>query len=89
MFRRLRLKGTTGTVVWGYRTAVVLRAWSMARHEGQWRLSGRVARVDPFLSRQRPLLFTAPRRGGFWAFPVMDLQVGTEQLSARLGPPER
>jgi len=91
MFRgRLRLRGNAGTIVWGYRTAVVVGPWSIAKHEssGEWRLTGRLARVDAFTSRQKPLLFTYARAGGFAAWPVMDLQVGPAALTARLGPPE-
>lgn len=73
----------------GYRDAVVLKTWAIAKSEGHWTLTAAIARVDPYLSRQRPLLFTAPRPGGFWAWPLVDLQLGPSQLVAKLGPPER
>lgn len=89
MFERLTLHGGPGALVLGYKDAVVLRTWRIAKHEGQWTLTGTVGRVDPFLSRQRPLLFSAPRPGGFWAWPITDLELGVQQLTAKLGPPER
>jgi hypothetical protein len=88
MFRgRLRLIGNAGSIVWGYRPAVVVGPWSIAKVEGQMVLRGRLTRVDPFSARQKPLLFTAPRAGGFWAFPVVDLQVGPGTFVARVEPP--
>ena len=93
MFRgrnRLRLIGKGGSIVWGYRTAVVLGPWAIARepHGEQWRLTARQTTVlDRFSARQKPLLFTAPRLGGFWAFPVLELHVGADTVTARIGPP--
>jgi len=44
--------------------------------------------VDRFQLRQRPLYFTAPRKGGFWRWPVHELTVGERTLRAGLGHPE-
>ncbi len=91
MFERLTLHGTAASLLWGYQPAVTLRSWRIYKHEGQWTLSGTLATVDAFQARQRPLLFTAPRPGGFWAWSVVDgsLQLGAQQLVAKLGPPEQ
>jgi hypothetical protein len=94
VFRKLAVRGQGGTLVWGYRTAAALRTWTITRDtdpkRGPWRLSASLARVDRFQIRQRPLIFTAPRLGGgTWCWPVLDIQVGTEALLARLGPPEQ
>ena len=73
----------------GYSDAVVLKSWAITKADGTWTLTAAIARVDPYLSRQRPLLFTAPRPGGFWQWPLVDLQLGNARLVATLGPPER
>jgi hypothetical protein len=91
MFRTLTLRGTAASIVWGHRTAALVRRWSVARGKqpGEWTLTAKVDRVDPFQLRQRPLLFTAPRQGGFWCWPVVEIvSVTAGALQARLGPPE-
>lgn len=94
MFQNLTLRGDRASLLWGYHTAAALGKWKIARNEaGQWMLSARMARVDAFQLRQRPLLFTAPRDGahdGWWAWGVEgEVQVGTHRLVAYLGPPEQ
>jgi hypothetical protein len=95
VFQHLAIRGRDGSLVWGYRTAAVLNTWAITREspgaggDGIWRLSATIARVDSFQIRQRPLLFTAPRPGGRWCWPVADLQVGASAILARLGPPEQ
>jgi hypothetical protein len=92
MFDSLKIHGTTASILWGYRAAVVLNAWAIVRVKGQWTLSARIARVEPFMVRQRPLLFTAPREGardGFWAWGVQSITVAGTSLIANLGPPEQ
>jgi hypothetical protein len=54
-----------------------------------WTLTATIARVDAFMARQRPLLFSAPRAGGFWIWPIEEITIGTTTLTARLGPPEQ
>lgn len=55
-----------------------------------WELQARVQRVESFQIRQKPLYFTAPRKGGFWMFPVIEPPtVVNGVLRAYLGPPER
>jgi hypothetical protein len=89
MFRQLTVRGTTASLLWGYRSAATLRSWTIQRTDGQWTLTGTIERVDRFMARQTPLLFTAPRPHGFWAWGVESVQVGTNQLVAKLGPPEQ
>ena len=76
----------------GSREAVVLTAWRIVRTKesgGEWILSATIARVDKFQARQAPLLFTAPKAGGFWLWPVDAIEIGETSLRAHLGPPER
>lgn len=89
MFRTITLRGTAATVTWGYRTAAVLRAWTVRKNaDGQWSLHAGIDRCDPFQLQQRPLRFTAPRKGGFFVFPVTAITVGVDHVTARLGHPE-
>lgn len=91
MFEHLTLRGGAGTVLWGYREAVSLRAWRIAQNKKTkvWTLTGTPTRVDAFQARQRPLWFSAPRPNGFWMWGIESLEVGPTQIVARLGPPER
>lgn len=94
MFDHLRIRGTAASILWGYRQAATLRSWSIEKtREGQWVLTGTLARVDAFQCRQKPLLFTAPREGahdGMWAWGIDRIvDVGPNQIRATLGPPEQ
>lgn len=95
MFDKLTLRGSTASINWGYRSAAALRAWTVTRAKDE--LTGRVLwtlqaalgpQVDHFQLRQRPLLFTAPRRGGFWCWPVREVYLGDTRVTANLDPPE-
>ncbi len=90
MFSSLTLHGAAAEILWGYRSAVALKSWRIAKDKkGAWILTGVVARVDAFQARQKPLLFTAPRDKGFWAWGVEQLTVVGSQIKATLGPPEQ
>ena len=91
MFDSLTVTGNAGAILWGYAIAVDLRSWRIARSQADpvWTLTATIARVDPVQARQRPLLFTAPRAGGYWAWPVQEISIGSLNLWARLGSPEQ
>ena len=92
MFSTLAVTGVAGAVLWGHRTAIVVARWRIVRTKdtgGDWILSAAITRIDKFQSRQAPLLFTAPRPGGFWMWPVDAIEIGDTSLLAYLGPPER
>jgi len=96
MFRDLTLRGPTGSIAWASRPIATVTGWRVRRKVDAehktftWHLEARlVLPIDGFQLRQRPLLFTAPRRGGFWCFPVKALAVVAEHiLTADLDPPE-
>ncbi|HEV8211055.1 MAG TPA: hypothetical protein VGP77_13065 [Vicinamibacterales bacterium] len=92
-FHFVQIRGAAGEILWGYRPAATFKRWTIRKGgSGQWILTARLVRVEPFAIRQTPLLFTAPReetRDGFWAWGVESVQVGDRQLVARLGPPEQ
>ena|SRR6185436_20508910 len=95
LFRRLRIRGDAGAVLWHAREAAILGAWSIAKQERPrerpvWLLAARVRRADAFQCRQTPLLFTATREKGMWCWGIesLDLVNGTD-LYAVLGQPEQ
>lgn len=94
MFHSLTLRGRGGSVLWGYRVAAAIRTWTVRRapkdEGGAWTLSATFERVYPFELRQHGLLFSAPRVGGFFVWPVLEPpHVDATRLVAKLGPPEQ
>ena len=91
MFDHFVVTGTAGAILWGHAPAVQLSAWRIARSQADpvWTLTATIAHVDKCQARQRPLLFTAPRAGGYWAWPVHEISIGETNLWARLGSPEQ
>lgn len=94
MFHRLTVRGGAGSILWGHRTAAVVRAWTIANTAPAgkpkvWRLAATVTRADAFQCRQRPLLFTAPRAKGMWCWGIESLELVGMQIRAVLGPPEQ
>jgi hypothetical protein len=96
MLFAFRLRGTRGSIVWGYHTAVALGEWKVKREQlpgtqfdTGWRLRASVTKADVFLSQRRPLYFTAPHHKGQWCWPVEALMISGTQLMARLRAPEQ
>ena len=92
MFNSLTIHGGVGSVLFGHLVAADLTDWRITRIKaegGVWMLSATIARIDRFQARRAPLLFTAPRAGGFMAWPIEAIDLGETSLRARLGPPER
>jgi hypothetical protein len=91
-FRSLTLHGAGGALLWGHWEAITLRQWSISKQGPTWRLVATIERIDAIRSRQRPLLFSAPRSRpkGYWAWGVESITVsmGGQYLEATLGPPE-
>ncbi len=90
MLQRVTLRGTAGALLWGHRTAAQVQAWAIKKRKHGWVLTATVGHADAFQCRQRPLLFSAPRGGGFWVWPlVAPPQIAGGTLVAELGPPEQ
>jgi len=100
MFNAITLRGKSATLAWGYRTAAALTTWTVSRTLDEangtytWSLAAALGpQCDRFQVRQaqarRELLFSAPRQGGFWVWPVQTVTVGERRLVATLGPPEQ
>ena len=84
------LRGQAAHVAWSYHTAAVCGSWTARRAEKatNWVLTTDVARVDPFVLRQKGLQFLAPRVGGYFVWPILALAVQPPILTATLGPLE-
>lgn len=91
MFSSLRLHGGQADVLWHHQPAISVRSWLIAKDKKTqaWTLSGQIHWINSFYARQTPLLFTAPREKGMWAWPITSLQLGSKELIATLGPPEQ
>jgi hypothetical protein len=94
MFRDgLTVRGVRGALLWGYADAATLGAWTIRKAplpQRDWILQATVAKFDAFRVRQQNLRFTAPRRGGFWCWPIAgQVQIDGARLTARLGKPEQ
>jgi hypothetical protein len=85
-----RLSGAPSpAILWGYRPAIILKTWSIKREQAVWKLRAEFDQIDPFQARQRPLLFSAPRKKGFWLWPVEEIVIGNSLVEATLGAPEQ
>lgn len=90
MFGKLRLRGAGdgASVTWGgYRTAVRLKTWTIAKAAKSlklgpggvpvigaeaWVLNGTLAgSPDYFVAGRSPLILAVPRPGGFWTWPIV------------------
>jgi hypothetical protein len=97
LIQRLTIRGPSAAIVaGGYRTAAALRAFTVRRARSndsgpfEWTLTAALERADPFhVKAAKGLALVAPRRGGFWYWPLLAppaIVAGT--LTAKLGPPE-
>ena len=87
-YHRIRLRGERGSLLWGYHEAATFKSWRIWKGQGRWQLSGRLAKSDAFQVRQRPLLFSAPRDRGMWAWGVERIEIKGSEVRAYLGEPE-
>ena len=89
MFEELEAHGGEATIAWAWHTAAVCRTWRIHKSQTSgWSLVATVTRADAFKLAQRPLLFTVPRKGGHWVWPVKAVTVQGTQMTAALGPME-
>jgi hypothetical protein len=85
----IAISGEKGAVLWGYREAASLRAWTLSRTEaGALALSGTMTSQDRQRIAQRPLVFLIRRPDGIWRWPILELQTSGDALTAYLGPRE-
>lgn len=89
MFDELTMHGGEATITWAWHTAAVCKSWRVHKSpQGKWSMVATVVRADPFKLQQQPLLFSAPRKGGRWCWPVRAVTLEQTQITAALGPME-
>ncbi len=84
----VELSGVAARLLWGYHEAATLGGWTVRREGAGWRLEARVGSVHTFRVTRRPLVLEARHARGAWRWPIEELQVGADALTARLGPLE-
>jgi len=82
-------RGAEGELRWGYHSAATLKDWELTpKDASSFTVTARIVSSDAFRVSQRPIAFTVPRQAGAWKWPVQELQVVGETLTALLGPQE-
>lgn len=90
MFDKLVIRGATASILWGYRTAAQLQAWTITKEKDGWILRASVEGMDRFQIRRSPLIFTSPRHYGMCCWPVIVVtHVGERDVVMTLGEPEQ
>ncbi len=84
-----QIRGTAGTIRWGYFAAATLGPWTVTHEAGGAPvLTATLASQDAMRLSQQPLVFTVPRATGAWRWPIVTLQITGVSLTATLGPKE-
>jgi len=83
------IRGVVGIITWAYYRAAALEGYAVTRPGGAWRLEGTIVDRDPFKLAQQPLMFNAPTKLGTWRWPILELEIVADRITARLGPPEK
>ena len=84
----VEVSGVVAALRWGYHEAATLGPWTARKDGAGWRLEARVGSVHTFRVTRRPLVFEARHATGAWRWPVIELQVQADALTAQLGPLE-
>ena len=80
------ISGIEAELCWGYHVAAQLGKWSMSADLSGGDLTAAVVSVDPFRLSQPSLMFRVSRNGRFWCWPIVELNIEADALSARVGP---
>lgn len=85
----LTMRGVEGSIEWGYHRAARVTGWTLTREPEGLTLTGTVSQADTFRLTQKPLTFRVARNtGAAWTWPIRELQLAADALTARLGPKE-
>ena len=80
------LTGVIGKLMWAYYLAAGIHDYTVVRLDGAtWTLVGRLGAADAYKLTQRPLTFVAPHQRGAWRWPVREITITADQVSATLG----
>lgn len=81
----MTLRGATGEIRWVYLPAVTFGPWRI-ESEQDITLVGTVASVDDYRITQGPLVAVVQLGRSQVRYPVLDLQIDGQRVTARLGP---
>lgn len=82
------MRGVTATIYWGYQLAGTVRDWTAVRSLAEpGTVTATVVTSDAFRVSQRPLTFVVPHKHGAWRWPIAELQIADDRLTASLSPP--
>jgi hypothetical protein len=79
----VKLAGAVAEIRWVYYTAAKLGRWEI--DAGQFH--GRIVSADPYRLAQRPLTLVIPKQGRPWEWPIRDVTVAGEQVTASVTLP--
>jgi len=99
-FHLVPIRGQSGAIRWGYRTAALLGAWTLTQDRGTPEMPQPLQRIlraaviptaDPLMLRQAGLQLVIPRPKGALTWPVLQIVLDADGrgLTAILGPYER
>jgi hypothetical protein len=81
-------RGDAAELRWGYHPAATLKDWTMTPQDSSFSVTAHVVSSDAYRVSQRPIVFTVPRQTTVWQYPVLELQIVGQTLTATLGPSE-
>lgn len=89
MFEQIALRGESADLVFVYHKAAALAGWQIVRvrDSTEWKLTATVTTRNDYLTRQRPLLFTAISNKVPLRWEVQELHINERHLTATLGKP--
>lgn len=86
----MTIQGVTGEIRWSYLTAVAFGPYRLVTQaDGTARLQGRVVSVDSFRSTQANLSAVLWIGKQSRRYPVLDLQINGDRLTATVGAVEK
>jgi hypothetical protein len=85
------IRGVVGSITWSYYKAAAIEGYTVTRtgtkESPRWSLRARVILADPYKLSQRPLVFAAPHQHGVWRWPIVEMDLVEDRLTAVLAPP--
>ena len=80
----MTITGEAGHIRWGYFLAASVREWTIVRESGAMRLTATIVSRDAVRITQRPLDFIVTHRRGVWTWPITELQIDGDTITASL-----
>ena len=84
----MKVSGEAGQIRWGYFLAATVKEWTIVREPGAMSLTATIVSKDAVRISQRPLDFNVTHRRGVWTWPITELQVDGDTVTASLSEKE-